>query len=182
MAGQLRDIKELSAAIEAAGLRGIGKQEILDALQSQIKVGGCFSIRDGVAPIVIAAGWNRIDTWERSIDTQGVRDGLADPTDPGGWYRISNAAAGDYTISATIRFTADVAGDYTIRAAIDDGTTVNNTVYHDAVTVEAGGTGHLAIAAAVLKDVSRNERLQLEIKGPNGASVTIQYGQFGIQR
>ena len=178
MAGNLRDIKELEAEIEAAGLRGITKQQILDALKSQSKVGGAMSINAGDTGFTLAGGWNRIDTWNRSIDTQGVQDGLADETDAGGWYRIRNAAAGDYTCSAAIRFTGSLAGEYEIRIGHAGGT----TPYHDAVTIEAGVEAQLAIAAAVIKDVARGERLQLEMRGPNGSTVTISYGQFGVWR
>lgn len=183
MAGTLRDIRELEAEIEAAGLRGITKQQILDALKSQAKVGGCMSINGGTTPITIAGGWNRIDTWDRSIDTHGVKDGLTDATDPGGWYRISNAASGDYTVTGSIRFTATSAGTYEMRVAIvQEDLIVKTTPYRDAVTITAGGGGVLSIAGGVIKDVARKERLQLEIKGPNGSQVTIAYGQFGVQR
>jgi hypothetical protein len=183
MAGNLRDIKEIEAEIEAAGLRGITKQQILDTLRSQAKVGGTLSVKDGDTPLTIAGGWNRIDVWTRSIDTQGIKDGLTDETDAGGWYRVSNAAAGDYTCSASVRFTVDTDGDYDFRIAIvDDQGAVSTTPYQDSASVLAGGVGHVAIAGAVLKNVGRNERLQLEVRGPNGSQVTITYAQFGVQR
>lgn len=191
MPGNLREIKDIEAEVEAAGLRGITKQQILDALRSQAKVGGAMSINGGTTPMTIAAGWNRIDAWERSIDTQGVADGLAYVTDPGGWYRVSNAAAGDYTCSAAIRALVSDAGDYEIRlATVDDQDPAvkSTTPYHDKVTASADQVIHLSIAAAVIKDMGvadngvRKRYLQLEIKGPNGADVTIQYGQFGVWR
>ena len=183
MAGNLRDIKEIESEIEAAGLRGITKQQILDSLRSQAKVGGALSIKDGTTPFTIAGGWNRIDVWTRSVDTQGIKDGLADETDAGGWFRISNAAAGDYTCSASVRFTVDTDGDYDIRiAVVDDQGAVSTTPYLDSVSVVAGASSHMAIAGAVLKDIGRDERLQLEMRGPNGSQVTITNGQFGVQR
>ena len=42
--------------------------------------------------------------------------------------------------------------------------------------------GILTLQNGIIKDVSRNERIQLEIKGVNNSQVTIAYGQFGVQR
>lgn len=185
MPGNLRDIKELEAEVEARPKRGITKQDLLDLLQSQAKVAGTLLINGGAAPdqqLTIAAGWNRIDVWERSIDTQGVRDGLTDETDPGGWFRISNAAAGDYSMTGRLRAVVSDAGDYEIRAAHFDGVDVQNTPFHDKVTAVADEEITLAFDTGIEKDVARDERLQMEIRGPNGATVTILYGQFAVWR
>ena len=45
-----------------------------------------------------------------------------------------------------------------------------------------GGGGVLSIVGGVIKDVARNERVQLEIKGVNNSQITITHGQFGVQR
>ena len=42
--------------------------------------------------------------------------------------------------------------------------------------------GILTLQNGIIKDVSRNERIQLEIKGVNNSQVTITHGQFGVQR
>ena len=184
MAGTLRDIRELETEIEAAGLRGITKQQILDALKSQAKVGGCMSINGGTTPFTLSGGsWNRINVWERSVDTQGVQNGLVQPVDPGGYYKIRNVAGGDYTVGAYLRFTASLAATYEIRVAvIQEDLTVKSSPYHDAVTLTAGAMGILTLQNGIIKDVSRNERIQLEIKGVNNSQITITHGQFGVQR
>jgi len=186
MAGQLRVIAELEADIEARGLRGVTKQDLLDILKSQAKVAGTLNINKATSPdtdIVILPGWNRIDVWEASRDTQGVQDGLND-TPAKGRFKIKNNADGDYTVSATLRFTVDTAGLYEIRVekVEADEITTSDTLWQDAATLEVGEQGHLAIASALIKNVLKNEYLQLSIKGPNGSTVTINYGQFGVQR
>ena len=184
MAGNLKAIAALQAEIEAAGPRGITKQEILDTLQSLAKVGGTLSIKDGTDTYLIAAGWNRIDVWSAARDTQGVKDGLDDPTDPGGWYEIKPAAAGDYTVNASVRFTTDTDGEYSIRVGIKDGVTgeLSSAPYQDAVTTVAGITTQLSISVGIVKGLGKNDRIYLEMRGENGAVVTPVYGQFGIVR
>lgn len=187
MAGNLRDIKELEAEIEAAGLRGITKQQILDSLRSQAKVAASLSLRDDATQTTVA-GWNRLDLFDTARSTQGIFDGLTDETDPGAWVQVRNAAAGDYTCDMALRFTADTNGTYEFRITYATDTAVPGTYvgqfspYRDAVTVVAGEVAHVAIAAALLKDVARNERLQVEYKGPNNSVITGHKGQFGAQR
>ena len=41
---------------------------------------------------------------------------------------------------------------------------------------------YAAISSALLKDVARNERIQIEYKGPNNSIITVHFGQFGVQR
>jgi len=186
MPGQLRDIKDLQDELDAAGPRGVTKQDLLDALQSQAKVGGSFSINAGAAPdeqLTLAGGWNRIDCWQRSIDTQGVQDGLQDADGAKGRYRIANAAAGDYTVDAFLRFTPDTDGTYEIRFAVDDGAgNMTTSPYHDAVTTTAGTEALLIVNNGVIKGLGGNQYLQLEIRGPTGANLIISYGQWGCQR
>ena len=87
MAGNLRDIKELEAEIEAAGLRGITKQQILDSLRSQAKVAASLSLRNDATQTTVA-GWNRLDLFDTARSTQGIFDGLTDETDPGAWVQV----------------------------------------------------------------------------------------------
>lgn len=191
MAGNLRDIREIETEIESVGLRGITKQQILDSLRSQAKCGGTMSIFDGVTPFIIAPGWNRVDVWKRSIDTQGVADGLNDATDPGGWYKITNAAAGDYTITCALRCHVTSAGAYEVRVAVvtdQDPAVILTTPYRDKVIAEENSVIHLAVAAGIVKDMGvnvegvRKRLLQVEMRGPNGSTVTPLYGQFGVWR
>jgi len=186
MAGTLQDIRELEALIESRGDYGITKQDILDLLKSQAKVGGVLFVNDGVAPdqeFVIQPGWNRVDVWERGIDTQGLQDGLNDATDPGGWYHVKPAGAGDYSFSAALRLQVSEAGTYRMRVAhILEDATVNLTPFQDEVYVPEAGVVGLVVASGIEKNVERDERLQLELKGPNGATVLVRYGQFGVWR
>jgi hypothetical protein len=183
MAGQLKPISTLQTELETAGNWGITKQALLDILQSLVKVGGSMSITAGTTPITLGANWKRIDTWERSIDTQGVVAGLNDATDPGGYYRVPPAGVGDYSISASVRATVSVAGDYELRlvTVLDGVTTV--TPYRDKVAVPAGSTTfHMMIGNGTVKNILPQTRMQLEIKGPNGAVVTITHGSWGVLR
>ena len=187
MAGNLRDINELEAEIESAGLRGITKQQILDSLRSQAKVSGSLCLRANVLQTT-AAGWNRLDVFDTARSTQGIFDGLDDVTDPGAWFQIRNAAAGDYICDFVLRFTAATAGKYDFRIthatdAVTPGVYVGEfSPYQDSVTLTAGQMAHVAISSALLKDVARNERIQIEYKGPNNSIITAHFGQFGAQR
>lgn len=186
----LRDVKEFILDIESRDPEGrtVVPQDLADMLQSLAKVGGCMSFNEGAAVQVKTGNWTRIDGWQRSIDTQGVKDGLDDLVDPGGWYKINNAAAGDYTISCALRFTVDKDGDYEIRVATaNDGAVPEtfdsfNTPYHDRVTLLAGEQGSLNISGAIVKDIARGERIQIEFKAPNNAGITPTFGTFGVQR
>lgn len=188
MAGTLRDIRELEAEIEAAGLRGITKQQILDSLRSQAKVAGVLSVRDGVTAQTTVAGWNRLDLFDTSRDTQGVAEGLTDPTDPGGWYFVRNAAKGDFTCSLFARVTSDTDGDYDFRITTANDSAVPDTWESafspviDTVALVAGVEGTVNIAASMMKDVQAQERIQVEFRGPNNSQVTVSTAQFGIQR
>jgi hypothetical protein len=175
MAGNLNNIPAIQARVEAQGFRETTKQELLDTLQSEDKVGGCFSSSAATTPMTLLAGWNRIDVWERSIDTQGLTDGLTDPTDPGGWYEIDTATEGSYTMGAKLRFSGDTAGDYNIQIG-------GASVYRDAVTLGVGEQGLLLLTNCIVNSVPAGTRIQLEMSGPNGAVVTITYGQFGMVR
>jgi hypothetical protein len=186
MAGNLKAIAALQAEIEAEGFRGISKQELLDTLQSLAKVGGTQSLKQelGVASAPLTAGFNRIDVWETSRDTQGVQEGLDDPTDPGGWYEIKPAASGDYTVNSSLRFTVDIEGLYTLRVGVQDGVTGDKggASYQDAAVVPVGVTAQLSISGGIVKGLGKNDRIYMEMKGENGAIVTAYYGQFGIVR
>lgn len=187
MAGNLRDVREIEAEIEAAGLRGITKQQILDTLRSQAKVAASLSLREDATQTTVA-GWNRLDLFNTARSTQGVFDGVEDATDPGAWVQVRNAAAGDYTCDCSLRFSADTDGTYDFRITYASDEAVPDTYESqfspcmDSVTVVAGEVAHVAIIAALLKDVARDERLQVEYRGPNGSVITGHVGQFGVQR
>ena len=183
MAGNLKSISELQAEVESAGYRGISAQTLLDTLQSLAKVAGTMVLNDPLPQAALSQGWNRVDGWSLSFDTQGVKSGLDDPTDPGGYYSINVNAGGDYTCSAMLRFVSDIDGLYELRIAKrDSGGSASYIQYQDAINVVAGDTAQLNIASGLIKGVSNDDRLQLEIKGPNGAVVTAVYAQFGVQR
>ena len=183
MAGNLKAIADLQGEIESAGLRGIGKQALLDTLQSLAKVAGTMSLDAPSIAEPLSAGWNRVDIWNRSRDTQGVKDGLDSPQDPGGWYKINRAASGDYSCNASIRFTTDTDGLYQMRISkvLGNGDPGGNSDF-DAVDTVAGITTQLTIVSSLLKNVDNDDRLQVEVKGPNGAVITALFGQFGVSR
>lgn len=187
MAGNLKAIKDLIAHIESLGRQAMSKQDILDILVSHAKVAGTLSLRTDQTQTTLA-GWNRLDVFDTARSTQGVFEGLGDVTDPGAWWQIRNAAAGDYTCSMSLRFTADTDGTYDFRIthATDD---LVPTVYEsefspfqDSVTLVAGEVVHVAISSAIIKDLGAKERIQVEYRGPNGSVMTAHKGQFGIQR
>ena len=181
----LKGIKTFIADIEARDPQGrtITQQDFADVLQSLSKVAGTMSLSTTVSGTQLVAGWNRLDMWDKSKDTQGVKDGLSDPTDPGGYYTINSAAQGDYTCCASIRFSADISGVYRMRIAQIDGTsTFASSSDEDAINATAGDTVQLVIASALIKNVVDGDRLQVEFRGPNGATVTGYYGHFGVQR
>ncbi len=184
MAGNLKSVSDLKAAIAASGPRGITKQDLEDILQSLDKVGGTLSLKGGETPLLLNAGWNRLDVFTASRDTQGVRDGLADELDPGSWFDIRPIAAGDYTLSANLRFTADLAGTYQVRVGIRSGVdgTTSSATYQDAETLEAGEKAQFILSSVLVKDLGKGDRIYLEMKGTNGASVTATNGQFGVAR
>ncbi len=183
MPGQLREVQELQDAVEASGFRGTRKQDLLDTLQGQAKIGGAFHLNGGAADFTIVNGWNRLDVWTAAVDTQGIKDGTADATDPGGWFGITNPGAGDYDFRASFRFSATLAGEYEIRVAyVESDGTINNTPFHDAFVLGAGGSGQLVIAAGVRKNLLKDERLQLEMRAPNGSVITPLFGAFGAFR
>jgi hypothetical protein len=184
MAGNLRAIADLEAEITAEGFRGITKQQLLDTLQSLAKVGGTLSVKDNVTPFTVSAGFNRIDVFDTARDTQGVQDGLNDGVDPGSWFQIKANGAGDYTVNANVRFSADTAGTYALRVGIKDGITDDESgaTYRDGVTVPIGVTAQLVISGGIIKGLKTGDKLYLELMGENGANVTIFYGQFGIVR
>jgi len=187
----LKDMKEFIADLESRDPEGrtITHVDIADLGQSLAKVGGCMSFNEASAVQVTNPLWNRIDGWERSIDTQGVQDGL-DEVPPEGWYKVNRPAAGDYTVSCALRFTVDTDGDYEIRIAVADDQAVpdtwesSNTPYHDQTSLLAGQEGTLNISGAVIKGVSEDfvQRLQIEYRGPNGSEITPVFGTFSVQR
>lgn len=187
MAGNLEAIKDLEARLGAAGQRGITKQDILDILVSQAKVAGAFSVRSDV-PQTTVGGWNRLDVFDAARSTQGVADGLGDATDAGSWWKVRNAAAGDYTCDMSLRFSADTDGKYDFRLTHATDALVPNVFvsefspFQDSVTVVAGEVAHVAISSALLKDIARLERIQVEYRGPNGSIITAHFGQFGVAR
>ena len=183
MAGNLRAIADIQAEVETAGFRGINAQTLLDTLQSLVKVAGTMSLDDPISTPPIGAGWNRVDIWDQSRDTQGVKDGLDDPDDPGGWYRINRVASGDYSCNANLRFTTDLEGLYQMRIArVDENGDPLTSSDQDVVDAPAGVTVQLTIVSALIKNVDNGNKLQVEVKGPNGAVITGLYGQFGVQR
>jgi hypothetical protein len=175
MSGTLSSIPALQDDITAEGFRSVNKQYLNDILQSNAKVAGCFSISAGTVPIILAPSWNRVDIWERSIQTQGLIDGLDDLVDPGGWYEIDDDTAGDYTMGGTVRFTGDLAGAYNVQIG-------GASVYRDSVTIVAGGEGKISFTNCIVNQVLSGEKIQMEVSGPNGAVMLITYSQFGIVR
>jgi len=186
MPGVLQDTAELSADIEGRGKRQITKQDLLDLIESLASVGGTLNTNGGSSPeqdIVGTGSWQRIDAWERSIDTKGVQDGLRDETDPGGWFKVRNKGSGTWSINTVLRFTTNKPGTYRFRVAkvLADGTAVT-TPFQDRTSLEAGEQGHVAIIGARIKNVLAGEKLQVEMRAPNGAIVTLQEAQFAADR
>ena len=187
MAGNLEAIKDLEARIDSAGSRGITKQDILDVLVSQAKVAGTLFLRDEATQTTVG-GWNRLDVFDLAQSTQGIFDGRSDEADAGSYWTVRNAAAGDYTCNLNLRFSTDTDGEYTFRltTAIDelgDGVYVNQgSPYQDELIAVAGETSVASIVDALLKDVGRLDRIQVEFKGPNGSVITAHKGQFGVGR
>lgn len=184
MSGTLKEINSLEQTIEAAGYRGVNAQMVLDLLRSLAKVGGTLNQKDGTSPVsdqTLASGWNPINIWEASRDTQGVKD-MLDTAE--GAFLVKSNGGGDYTINAKVRFVADQAGTYDLRAEVVeiDGTSTRFTLYQDSVDIDAGGQGLLIIAGGLIKDCVKDEKLRLAMRGPNGAEVTFQFGQFNIER
>lgn len=182
----LKEVSEIISDYENAGPLGVTKQLHADLAESLAYVGGVMSLKNGSSPandLTIAGGWNRCDgLFTNSVDTRGVQDGLADGTDPGAWFRVKNKGAGDWEFTAGLRITVDTAGDYDFRIAKNVAGVSENTPFVDTVTAGAGDTILLSIAGGLEKGVSHNDRLQPEIKGPNGAVVTAIAGQFRAKR
>ncbi|MEW8253767.1 MAG: hypothetical protein AB2747_05395 [Candidatus Thiodiazotropha taylori] len=179
----LRDIDQAVAELEAAGPRSTTKEMVANLLFSLARVGGVMFKRNGTDPMTIAAGWNRIDTWDNMRDTRGVQDGLQDTTDPGGWMKVRNAGSGMWIGSASIRFNTDTAGRYEIRIGhLDDTGAVIVEPYQDEAEFPAGNDNLMVVSQFLIKNLLAQHKLQLEIRGPNGAVITITHGQFGAFR
>jgi hypothetical protein len=176
----LRDINTFIADIEARDPEGrsITQEDFADVLQSLAKVGGVMSYDGGVGTVPIGAGWNRVDIFDNSFDTQGVLSGIADGGDPGGYYVVRDVGAGDYTCSAMLRFTADSPGLYEMRISNSSAF----STFSDGVTVVGGEEVVLTITGAMLLGAVADDHLQVEMRGPNPAVATPAFAQFGVQR
>jgi hypothetical protein len=186
MPGNLKSYKELIADLDSDSSRGRRRQLLLDFMQSTAKTGGTFFINGGVSPdddFTLQPGWNRLDIGGRAVDTQGVMDGTTDAADPGCWFQVRPAGEGDYSFSTSLRLRVSLAGEYEYRVAyVEVDGTVKNTPFHDAVTLDAGEGGLLVIASGLRKDLLRGERLQAELRGPNGSVITPLFWTFGAYR
>lgn len=181
----LREINAFITDIESRPPEGrsITQEDFADVLQSLAKVSGAMALSTPTPLTALAAGWNRVDAFDVSRDTQGVQDGINDLTDPGGWFQIKNQGGGDYTCSGMLRFASDTAGTFEMRVSqVDELGNETTTPFQDAVVVAVGETAQLNIASALVRGVVTGQRLQLSVKGPNGAIATVIYGQFGVQR
>jgi hypothetical protein len=184
----LREIQAFITDIESRDPEGrsITQEDFANVLQSLAKVGGAMAYEGAPSPVVIGAGWNRLDVFANSFDTQGLLSGITDIGDPGGWYEVRNQGAGDYTVSAMVRFTADTAGLYELRATkatFDGANWISDfSVYQDAVTVVGGEEVVLQIAAAIIENAVTGDRLQMEVRGPNPAIASPVRAQWGAQR
>lgn len=195
MAGTLQNIRDLRAFIESvqsdvsgAGAYGITKAMLLslisqlaDAVESNSGVAAAmWSKNSEGAPLTIAGGWNRMDVCTNGRSTRGVFDGLDDATDAGSWFDVRRAGAGDYVVTAKLRFSVDTAGEYEVRvASFTDGGSYSGVGPEDAAMADAGDQIVMALGGVLVKNVTRDQddnptddRLCLQMRGPNGAVVT----------
>lgn len=204
MPGTLKDMRELEeeldtlrAQIDGAGDWGITKADILDFLdklldvvKSNVGVAGSLRLSGGTTTETISGGWNRMDIFTSSRDTQGLRDGLADATDPGGWFEVLNSGAGNWMIGFAVRFTAVTAGTWEIRVATAlDAGSASGVQYEDAVTAGAGEEVVLAIPQILVKNLKRdndgnatNNRFFLQIRESNNAQYTPHVAYLTAER
>jgi hypothetical protein len=168
MTANLKVINAIIAEVEADGFRGIDKQTLLDTLQSLSKVGGTMSFKDGGVPFICTGSWETITTWTSSRDTQGLSQDFV-----AGAYTCTAEGAGDYTVATGLRFQPDTDGVYQMRIS---------TQYLDVLTAVAGTERQLLIPSGLLKNITELTPMFVEFKGPNGATVTPVFGQFGVVR
>ena len=170
MAGTLRDIRNWKLRLEAAGLRGITKQQILDIPGRSQSQAGWITKACGLMhsrlPQQAGTGW----TFSTLPDQRRASlTGLMMSPTPAHGSRYS-AAAGNYTCDFVLRFTAATAGKYDFRIthatdAVTPGVYVGEfSPYQDSVTLTAGQMAHVAISSALLKDVARMRRIQWSTK------------------
>lgn len=195
MAGTLQNIRDLRALIESvqddvtsAGPYGITKvmllnliSQLADAVESNSGVAAAlWSKNSEGSALMITAGWNRMDVCTKSRSTRGVFDGLDDATDPGSWFDVRRAAAGDYVVTAKLRFSVDTSGEYEVRvASFADGGAYSGTGPEDSALADDGDEIVMALGGVLVKNVTRDQddnptddRLCLQIRGPNGSTVT----------
>lgn len=173
---ELKDHLELSK-----GNRGITAEFIKEMIQSMVGITGVMTTTNGSAPILCDGKWKRIDTWEKSIDTRGVQDGLKEII-PEGWYKIKNHADGDWTYRGMVRIIVDKAGKYRMRAVlvnIDESISILGS--RDQALFEVDEE-KLLIIEGFKKNIERGQKIQLEIRGPNEGSATVTFGYFAIDR
>lgn len=181
----LKDRRALIAELEAKQVGEIDSIDLADMLLSSLFIGGCLSLKNGASPdndLVIKAGWNRCDgLFNRSVDVRGIRDGLNDPEDPGAYFEIKQAGAGLWVLEGLlIKAVVDQAGAYSVRwAHVDIDGNSQTTPYESEVSAIAPGDELVfLILAGIRKTVEAGERLQPEIRGPNGAVVSARAAQF----
>lgn len=164
-------IAEAEAATPSAPMR---KELLAELAASTGHVGGTLSLKNGTQAnneLTIAVGWNRCDAFfDRSVDTKGVRDGIADAT--GAYLEIKLKGDGDWMMGLSLRCYADTAGTYQVRLPhVDDQGVSGTTPYEDEIILDAPGWMSFVIIPGLEKNWIKGEKFAPEIKGPNGAKV-----------
>ena len=186
----LRDIAELEAEILAAGLRGITKQQILEALTSLSDVQGILNISNAPADpldpqavnVPLSGPYQNFDQWERTRDTKGVQEGPTVGVAPFEYYEIRNGGSGNWNAMARLKGSCDTAGTVRIRLMLVEGGTVENSQpYNDKEVVVADGKFDLEFHA-MIKNVAVGDRLLMQVRGPNGGVITLEEGHFWVKR
>jgi len=180
----LREIAALQAEIEAAGLRGLTEEPLLEALQSLADVQAIMSISNGAVEYTFTtSAWGPIfDLWEDNTDTQGVQEGPTPGTPPYEHYLIKPNGGGNWKLSGRLRGTCDTPGTIRIRpCAVRLDTTIDSFGFNDLETVVADGKFDLSFEALTLNRVG-GEKLALQPRGPNGGKVTIVTGHLVVKR
>lgn len=193
------DVSALRTTINNASDWGITKanlldlfDRILDILSNQEGVAATIRLNRGTTVNSGGGSWERLDLDSpQARDIQGITAGIDDVSDPGTWFEIENAAAGDYTVSVWLRIEAATVGTYRIRvaSALNEGAE-STLAYEDAyVTSSTDEEFTLSIAEALVRNITEDKagvatdnRILIQINTPNSASYTPVFCTFSVKR
>lgn len=189
----LKDIAAFKTEIESlpVGQRAIKRDMLLDMLESLSDVQGLLNINnaprdpaDAAAVNVTCTGaWETFAVWGRSVDTKGLQEQPTPGTAPFNGFMLKAGGAGNWKTHCYLKGQCDTDGLIRIRFArvLTDDTVDPDAMFSDREDVLTGKEFKLNFTA-LKKNMVAGEIMLMQIRGPNGAVVTVHEAEFESQR